>query len=408
MSAFRRLALAAAIASISSGAFAAQCELNVWEDIQKSMGIADAVAAFEQETGCKVNMLEIPYAQQTEKLRLDGPAGIGPDVLLMPHDQLGSAVVQGLIAPLNAAPEALADYTETSLAAFTTDGQLYGYPKVVETLVMYYNKDEVKAPLENMDDYYKLSQQIHSADANKFGLIAKYDEIYYAYGALAPYGAYIFSQDADGNYNVSDIGLNNAGAVEAVTYIKKFYDEGLFPAGILGENGLNAIDSLFTEKRAAAVINGPWAYEPYTKAGVNFGVAPLPKMPNGKEMSSLMGVKGYVLSSWVRDQELAEKFIQFINKPEWAKKRFELTSEIPPLKSVMADPVIKDNEFANAVAVQAARATPMPSIPEMSEVWVPINAALQLSVSGKQDPKEALDGAVEQINNQIEAFRAGM
>ena len=42
----------------------------------------------------------MPFAQQIEKLRLDGPAGIGPDVLVIPNDQLGSAVVQGLLSPL--------------------------------------------------------------------------------------------------------------------------------------------------------------------------------------------------------------------------------------------------------------------------------------------------------------------
>ena len=31
---------------------------------------------------------------------------------------------------------------------------------------------------------------------------------------------------------------------------EKFYAEKVFPAGILGDNGLNAIDSLFTEKKS--------------------------------------------------------------------------------------------------------------------------------------------------------------
>lgn len=409
MKALSRMAAAfAAAAALAAPAFADQCQLRVWEDIQKGQGIAEAVQAFEQETGCSVEMVESPYTQHIEKLRLDGPAGIGPDVLMMPHDQLGAAVVQGMIAPLNFTEEQLSDLTASSRKAFTAaDGRLYGFPKVVETLVMYYNKDLLPEPLPGLEDYRKFSEERHSADSSAFGLIAKFDEIYYAYGALAPYGAYIFAQDANGAYDVTDIGLNNDGAVEAVNYLKSFYTSGLFPAGILGENGLNAIDSLFTEKRAAAVVNGPWAYEPYLKAGVNFGVAPLPQMPNGQDMSSLMGVKGYVVSRWARDQALAEKFIAFINQPQWARKRFEITKEIPPLKSVMNDPVITENEFANAVAVQAARAVPMPSIPEMSEVWVPINAALQLSVSDKQDPKEALDAAAEQINNQIEAFRSG-
>ncbi len=411
MKALNRLTMAVAVATASLAAipasYAADCELLVWEDIQKSKGITDAVAAFEQETKCKVSIQEMPYVQQIEKLRLDGPAGIGPDVLLIASDQLGASVVQGLIAPLTATPEQLADYTESALSAFTSDGQLYGLPKVVETLVMYYNKDLLPTPFDTLDEYKKFSQERHAADAGNYGLIAKFDQIYYAYGVIAPYGGYIFARDEKGNFDVTDVGLSNEGAIEAANYLRTFYEDGSFPAGILGENGLNAIDSLFTEKKAAAVINGPWAYEPYTKTGVNFGVTPLPKLPNGKDMSSLLGVKGYAVSTWSKDPDLAEKFIQFINKPEWAKKRFEITTEIPASKAVMNDPIITDNEFAQAVAIQSTRAEAMPSIPEMSQVWTPIDSALQLVVSGKQDAPSALKGATDQIHNQIEAFRSG-
>ena len=397
--------LAMALAALSCSAMAAT-ELNVWEDIQKSKGITQAVADFEKQYDVKVNIQEMPYAQTIEKLRLDGPSGIGPDVLVIPSDLLGAAVVQGMIAPMaNATGDNINDYVESALGAFTSNGQIYGYPKVVETLMLFYNKDKIAKPFETMDEYFKFSEEQKAK--GEYGLIAKFDQVYYSFGAMYAYGGYIFNRDDKGNFNPEDVGLANQGSVDAVSYLKTFFEKGLIPTGILGDNGLNAIDSLFTEKKAAAVINGPWAYEPYTKAGVNFGVTPLPKLPNGKEMSSLLGVKGYAVSSWSKDPEMAEKFIQFINKPEWAKKRFEITNEIPASKTVMNDPVITDNEFAKAVAIQSTRAEAMPSIPEMSQVWTPIDSALQLVVSGKQDPAEALKGATDQINNQIEAFRSG-
>lgn len=392
--------------TLASGLAAAQTQLNVWEDIQKSKGIAQAVADFEKKFDVKVNIQEMPYIQQLEKLRLDGPAGIGPDVMIIPHDQLGAAVVQNLITPVKSMQENADKYINSAVSAFTANGQIYGVPKVVETVVMFYNKEMIKKPFETFDEYYKYSKE-HTKDGY-FGLLAKFDSIYYAYGALAPYGAYVFKRDAGGNYDAEDVGLSNDGAVQGVEYIKKFYTEGLFPTGIIGDNGINAIDTLFTEKKAAAVINGPWAVDPYTKAGVDFGVVPLPKLPNGKDMSSFMGVKGYVISSWAKDHDLAEKFINFINQPKYAAIRFKETMEIPPIKEVMADPIIQDNAIASAIATQASRATPMPSIPEMSEVWGPIDAALQLSVTGKQDVKSALQGATDHIHNQIEAFRSGM
>ncbi|WP_286807967.1 extracellular solute-binding protein [Leclercia sp. UBA2479] len=379
-------------------------QLNVWEDIKKSSGIKDAVSDFEKQYDVKVNVQEMPYAQQLEKLRLDGPAGIGPDVLVIPNDQLGGAVVQGLLTPLNMAAGATEQYTPASINAFKMDNVLYGVPKAVETLVLIYNKDLIDKPLDSLQAWYDFSKQQRAND--QYGLLAKFDQIYYSWGAIEPMGGYIFGKNDKGGYNPQDVGLNKPGAVEAVTFLKKFYADNVFPAGIIGDNGLNAIDSLFTEKKAAAVINGPWAFQPYEAAGINYGVAPLPTLPDGKPMSSFLGVKGYVVSTWSKDKALAQKFIEFINQPQYVKTRYVATREIPPLTAMIDDPLIKNDEKASAVAVQAARASAMPGIPEMGEVWGPANAALELSLTGKQDPKAALDGAEKQVQMQIEAMQA--
>lgn len=398
------LSALAASQFVAFEASAAARQLTVWEDIKKSDGIKGAISDFEKQYQVKVNVLEMPFAQQLEKLRLDGPAGIGPDILVIPNDQLGGAVVQGLLAPLTLDKSILAGFTPSSVDAFQMNGTQYGLPKAVETLVLIYNKDLVKTPFKTLDEWFNFSRQQHKQ--NKIGLLAKFDELYYSWGAISPMGGYIFGKDSNGKLNPLDIGLNTPGAVSAVTTLKKFYSEQLFPSGIIGENGLNAIDSLFTEKKAAAVINGPWAFQPYEAAGVNYGVAPLPLLENGKPMSAFLGVKGYVVSTWSKDKTLANKFITFINQPKYVKTRYEVTKEIPPLLAVMNDPVIKNDERASAVAEQSKFAVAMPGIPEMGEVWGPANAALQLIMTGKQSPKDALDSAVKQIKMQIEAMQA--
>lgn len=389
---------------LSHGVMAADGELLVWEDIKKSNGIEDAIKAFEAQYKVKVKIQEMPYAQQIEKLRLDGPAGIGPDVLVIPHDQVGGAVVQGLLSELKVDAKYMDSFTKPAVDAQTYEGKLYGIPKAVETIVLVYNKDILPKAPETFADLIKVSKEQRAA--NKYGLLAKFDEIYYSYGVVAGMGGYIFGKNANGSLNVNDIGLANQGTIDAVTFLKSFYADGLFPAGIVGETGANAIDSLFTEKKAAAVITGPWAFKPYQDAGVNYGVAPLPTLPNGEHMRSFLGVKGYSVSTYSTQKELAQQFIEFINQPEYAKIRFEKTGEIPPVKSLIDDPVIKGDEKARAVAIQAGYSVPMPSVPEMQEVWTPSNSALQLSVTGKQDVKAALDGAVKTINMQIEANHA--
>ena len=385
----------------------AQQSLMVWEDIQKSLGNEEAVAAFEKQHDVKVNVLEIPYGGQIESLRMDGPAGTGPDVVLIPHDQIGGAVIQGLLSPLQVDKSVTDTFSQSSIDALTYNGVLYGLPKSVETVFMVYNKDLVPELPETMDEIFELSKKFRE-DGN-YGLLAKWDELYYTYGILTGMGeADVFAKKADGSYDSNKILLNTKGAVDGAEYIQKFYNSGVFPAGIIGNNGLNAIDSLFTSGKAAIVQTGPWSLQPYKDAGINYGVAPLPKLPSGEDMGSFMGVKSYSISTFSQNKELAQEFITFVNNYDNAKRRFELTGEVPAVMKLMDDPVIKNDAGASAVAEQSVHATSMPSIPEMNEVWGPVNTALQLIATDKQDPKSALDSAVTSIDMQIQANHAMM
>lgn len=386
----------------------ATTELRVWEDIYKSQGIKQAVEDFEAEYDCKVVIEEIPFVTQIDRLRIDGPTGDGPDVLMIPADRVGAAVVQGLISPIKFMQEDQDKYIRSAVIAFTQSGEIYAVPKVVESLVLFYNKDILKQPFDTLNEYYDYSIKKVTDSEGEYGLLAKWDSFYFAYGVLQPYGVYVFGTDSDGNLDARDVGLSNEGAVKGIELIKKFFDSGCFPNSIKGDKGADVIDDLFTSGKAAAVINGPWAIEPYSKMKINYGVLPLPILPNGRPMSSFLGVKGYVVSSWAKDHDLAESFLQYINQPKYAKIRYQETLEIPPVKSVMADPVITNDDMANAIAVQASRAVPIPSIPEMSEVWGPIDGALDVSIEGKEKVKDALKSAVEHIDYQIEAFRSGL
>ena len=384
-----------------------ESELLVWEDVEKSTGIKDAIAKFEEENDVKVKVVEKTYAQQIEDLRLDGPAGTGPDVLTMPGDQIGTAVTEGLIKELSVGEDVQSIYTDVAMQSQIVDNKVYGLPKAVETTMLYYNKDLVSEEdlPATLDEWYELSKEL--TDGEKFGFLALFDQIYYAQSVINGYGGYIFGKDDNGNYDPTDIGLNNEGAVEGANYIQKFYNEGLFPAGIIGEQGINVLESLFTEGKAAAIISGPWNIEPFTKAGVNFGVAKLPELSNGENMSSFIGVKSYNVSSYSKNAELAEKLVVFLANEENSKSRFEVTKEVPAVKALANDPVVTESEAAQAVTEQSQFAELTPNNPEMNEVWTPTDTALQVIATDKSEPKEALNQAVETIKGQIQAKHGG-
>lgn len=383
-------------------------DLLVWEDIEKSAGIEEAIRSFELEHDVKIKVVEQAFAGQIEDLRLDGPAGIGPDVITMPSDQIGTAVLEGLIRELNVDEDTQATFTEVAMQSQIVDGKVYGLPKAVETAILFYNKDIIASEdvPETLDEWYELSKDIR--ETGEYGFLALWDQIYYAYGVIDPYGGYIFQQDANGNYDVKDIGLNNEGAIEAAELMAKFYDEDIFPSGMIGTQGINVLDALFTEGRAAAVVSGPWSIEPYTRSGIDIGIKPLPILPNGEHMTALMGVKSYNVSSFSTNPELAEQLVIHLTNEENSRDRYMETLEVPAVKALVNDPVVTENEGVRAIAEQSQHSTLVPNIPEMAEVWTPADAALQIIANGASDPRSALNEAVDFITSQIEAIHGNL
>lgn len=380
-------------------------DLLVWEDNNKKIeGLKDAVTAFEKENNVKIKVEEIQTTEQVEQLRLDGASGKGPDVITLPHDKIGGAAVEGLLAEVQVDQSVVDTFTESSIKALTYEGKLYGLPKAVETPVFVYNKALMSEAPATMDEVYAFAKE--NTKDGQYGFLAKWDDFYYAYGAVGGSGGYVFG-DKDGVPNPQDLGLQTAGAIEGAEFIQKWYSEELFPKGIIGDNGGSALDSLFTEGKVAAVMTGPWSFQAYADAGIDIGVAPMPKMPNGKPVQTFQGVKGWHVTSTSKNQELATKFVEFITNADNAKIRFEKTEEIPPVVSLMESDLIKNNEKANAVAQQSIDALPMPNIPEMQEVWDPMKTALQLIATGKSKPKDALADATKQIEGNIKANHSG-
>ncbi|TGB02388.1 extracellular solute-binding protein [Halobacillus salinus] len=379
-------------------------KLVVWEDKDKGVGLEPAIESFEEEYGIEVEYKELNMSDKMrEQLRLDGPAGTGPDVLTLPHDQIGQLAIEGLISPIEVDSSVTEKFTESSIQAQTYDGQLYGLPKATETPVFIYNKEHMDKAPESFDELYEFSQNF--GGDKEYGFLALWDNFYFGNAIMAGYGGYVFGDD-NGAANPQDLGLNNEGAIEGAKYIQKWYED-VFPAGIVGESGGSAKDGLFQDGDVASMMDGPWAYQALNEAGIDYGVSPLPELPNGEYPQTFIGVKGWHVSAQSENQEWSTKLVEHLTNAENAKIRYEKTDEIPPVKSLMEDPIIADNEKANAVAVQSQRGTPMPNIPEMGEVWEPMAQALQVIATGKASPEEALNEAQDTVKTNIELNHSG-
>ena len=67
----------------------------------------------------------------------------------------------------------------------------------------------------------------------------------------------------------------------------------------------------------------------YKEAGLNYGAAKIPTLPNGKEYAPFAGGKGWVASKYTKEPELAEKWLQYAANDENAYRFYEDTNEVP-------------------------------------------------------------------------------
>ncbi|HGF7732286.1 TPA: extracellular solute-binding protein [Enterococcus faecium] len=356
---------------------------------------------FEKENDVKIKLVEKDMFDQLESLALDGPAGKGPDVMMAAYDRIGALGQQGHLAEVKLENEAA--YDETDKAQVTYDGKIYGEPAVIETLVLYYNKDLVDTAPSTFKDLENLSKDsrfaFESEAGKNTGFLAKWTDFYYSYGLIAGYGGYVFGDDGT---NPSDIGLNNAGAVEGISYATDWF-KNVWPKGMQDIKSAGDFASQqFMSNKTAAIIDGPWQAQTYKENNINYGVAKIPTLNNGQPYQPFGGGKGWVVSNYAKNKDLSQKWLDYVTNQENQEKFFEMVNEIPANQQARETAKAKNDELTTAVIEQYETAQAMPNIPEMGEVWTGAENLMFDAASGSKTPKESADEAVKTISEAIE------
>ncbi|MGX6992416.1 sugar ABC transporter substrate-binding protein [Vagococcus penaei] len=355
---------------------------------------------FEKENGIKIELVEKDMFEQLEALSLDGPAGKAPDVMMSAYDRLGPLGQQGHIAELKLSEDSR--YDDRDKQQVTVDGKYYGAPAVIETLIMYYNKDLIdKAPttFKEIEELAKDDKFAFEGEKGKnVGFLAKWTDFYSTYGLLAGYGGYVFGKDGT---DPKDVGLATPGAIEGIEYATKWYKD-VWPQGMLDIKSTgDFIDTQFIDGKTAVIINGPWAAAGYKDAKVNFGAAKIATLPNGKNYEPFGGGKAWVVSNYAKNKEMGQKFVDYLTNDANQKEFYAMTNEVPANNVAREEAKKGDDEITRAVVEQYESASPMPNIPEMAEVWAGGENLMFDAASGKQTAKEAADAAVKVINENI-------
>jgi arabinogalactan oligomer/maltooligosaccharide transport system substrate-binding protein len=345
-----------------------------------------------------IETLAVPFDQLKNKYQTESASGGGPDLLIGPADWVGELVTADLIQPYDNLidPAVLDNYLPATLDALRWDGQLYGMPESFEAVAMFYNKALVPEPPANTADLAAVAGQVTADNPDVYGL-AMTSDFYHPAGYLLGFGASLFD---DANMSA----LNSPETVNFLNWLKTLSEQ----PGVYEQPDDGAISSLFKEGKAAITFNGPWYIGDFAAAigEENLGVAPMPVISENGDAAAapFLGVKHLMINSNASEEQaaLAATFATWFSGPDSASLLAAGAGHLPANTTVD----VSDNPIAAGFVAQAESATPMPTIPEMGQVWTPAQNMITAVLSGDSTPEDAAAQAADEINGAIEQMGA--
>jgi maltose-binding protein MalE len=349
---------------------------------------------FMNEYGVGLSVEVVDLSEIRNAMSLGATTGEGPDLIIIPHDNLGPMVENGSAAAVDLG-DLTANYVAPAISGFTYNGKLYGVPLSVENIGFFRNVDMVPDAPATWDEVAEIATALVEDGTAESG-VGLPDLGYNIYPLYTSFGGYIFGKDADGNYTPDDIGMNNEGMVAAMQWVKDLVDAGVVPSTIDWE----ASHVAFETGKSPFIFTGPWAITRFKTAGVNYAISDFPAVEAGGEAGApFMGVQGLVVNATRPNVALAMTFAtEFIPTEAHMQALFEADTRPSAWTTVFESATDPDTAAFNHAGVNAQ---PMPAIPAMGYVWDAWTNAGNLVMTNEATPQEAFDTAVEQIQAQL-------
>jgi len=330
--------------------------------------------------------------KETEELRsgfiVAAIAGQGPDLVYGPADQVGPFEVMGIIKPLEGMFEK--EYLDSFIPQAVTfyKGHLYQLAdKLGNHLTLIYNKDMLPSPpttdVELIESGKSLTKDLDGdGRTDQYGLAWNYTEPYFFIPFMTGFGGWVLT---DKGYPT----LDSKGTINGLKFIQDLRDKYKI---IPNEADYNIADALFKDGKSAMIINGDWSWSGYRKAGINFGVAPLPRISStGLWCAPMVSPRGFCMNSSVAsDKEaLVIELLKFLMQPDNQLRAAQELWSMPTRKQVVQSEFVRTNEILHNSALQIERGRLLPMVPELRAIWDAMRPSYQAVLGGSKTPEQA-------------------
>ncbi len=337
--------------------------------------------------------LAVPFDAFIDKVQVAVPNGNGPDILIMAHDKIGTWAREGILQPLGefANPVRLQRFLPQTVKPLVFDRAIYGLPMAFKSLVLFYNKKMVKEPPHTLAQLIEIAKGFTNAEGGSFGLAYDASDLYFHAAFLHGAGGAVWDEVN------KQLTINTPEAVKALEIARDLYaTHKILPKGMSGY----VITAMFNDGKTPFVFQGPWFISEIDKS-VEWGVAPMPLLADGKPLKPYLGSEAVLLSKKTMAKDAALRVIDYLTSDEAALTRLEMGHQMVANTKIYENPRWLQNPVVKVFRAQADNAVPMSNAVEPGVAWVPYNNALRKVIFGDTPAADALAEADKQIREAV-------
>lgn len=396
--------LCAALSSACGRTPAAEQPLTFWTFGREGEAIVKLLPDFERvHPDIHVKVQQLPLTAAHQKLLTAFAGGSTPDMTQLGNTWLPEMVALHALQPLQARVDRSTviepdDYFASIWATNVIDGTLYGVPWYVDTRLLFYRKDLLKAagfdaPPGDWAEWRRMLAALSDPRRHTYGILLPTNE-YEQLMSLALQQPDPLLRDGGRYGNFRSTGFKRALAFYVDTF--RLHEA---PAITNVEAGNPWLE--FGRGVYAFYLSGPWNIGEFRSRlpaaqQDDWATAPLPG-PEGSG-AAVAGGSSLVIFRNSLHQQAAWTLIEYLSQPAVQQRFYDLLGDMPPRRASWAGGTLRDDPKARAFRDQLERVKPTPPVPE----WERIANEMQLVAAQAVAGQLTIDQAATEIDRRTD------
>jgi len=366
-----------------------------------------------QHPGVRVRVQQIPWSAAHEKLLTAYVGEAMPDLFQAGNTWLPELAALGAIEPLDdrvrESKEIKADdYFPGIWETNVVDGRLYGIPWYVDTRLLFYRADLLRAagyaePPRTWDQWRAAMESLKTrGGGERYAALVPLREWQIPVVLALQRGAELLRDgDRFGNFRGAEFR-------SAFDFYLGLFRDGFAPSG--GETQVANVYQDFAAGYFVFYVSGPWNLGEFSRRmpaqlADAWATAPLPSAGEDYPGVSLAGGSSLAVFAGSRRKEAAWQLIEYLSSARQQLELYRLTGDLPSRRGAWADEALTADARIAAFRAQLDAVRSTPKIPEWERIAEKIMQYAEAAVRNTMTADEALTALDADVDRMLEKRR---